>query len=193
MKSPVNKKVILASNSPRRRQLLKEIVPDFEIAPSRKISEIFPEDLTPFKVAPYLSKIKAEAYCDLVEDPEVLLITADTIVILDNEIIGKPRSPEDAFNMLKRLSGREHIVVTGVTLKSAAKTDTFACHTSVFFDELTDDEIKAYIADFQPFDKAGSYGIQEWIGCRAISQIKGCFYNVMGLPLNLLYNRLAEF
>ena len=192
MRSPIDKKIILASNSPRRRQLLKEIIPDFQIAESREVNESYSSDLSPDDVAPYLSQIKAEAYLDLIKD-EAVLITADTVVILENEILGKPSDKGEAFRMLKKLSGKKHKVVTGITIKSAEKTDTFSCETSVYFDKLTDSEIMEYIDEFKPFDKAGSYGIQEWIGCRGISHIEGCFYNVMGLPINTLYNRLSKF
>lgn len=191
MKNPDKRRIILASNSPRRRQLLAEIVPQFETAPNRDIDEQYPASIELEEVAPYLSNIKAEAYKDLV-DEESVLITADTVVIIDNKILGKPRTPDEALEMLKSLSGREHKVVTGVTLKTPDATDTFSCTTLVFFDKLSDEEIKAYIEEFKPFDKAGSYGIQEWIGCRGIKKIDGCFYNVMGLPLNMLYNHLIS-
>ena len=192
MKSPTNKKIILASNSPRRRQLLKEIIPEFSIAQSRDIDENYPSDMPVMEVAPYLSKVKAECYSDLVEK-DTILITADTVVILDGRILGKPHSISEAVEMLKEMRGKEHLVVTGVTLKSEEKTETFASVTKVCFDQLSDDEIFAYVEEFKPFDKAGAYGIQEWIGCRAINGIQGCFYNVMGLPLNLLYSHLLLF
>ncbi len=192
MKSPVNKKIILASNSPRRRQLLGEIVPEFTLAPKRDIDETYPEVLKTEEVAPYLSRLKAMGYAYLV-DANTIVITADTVVIVDDEILGKPHNAEEAAAMLRKLSGRIHKVMTGVTLKSADKTVTFANTTEVRFDDLNDAEIEAYIEEFKPFDKAGSYGIQEWIGCRGIKSINGCFYNVMGLPLNDLYNHLSQF
>lgn len=192
MRSPIDKKVLLASNSPRRRQLLKEIVNDFEIAPSREVDETYPSTLTAAEVAPYLSRLKADAYADLIDD-DTVLITADTVVIVDDKIIGKPRSSEEAVQMLETIAGREHVVITGVTLRSNVKTDTFSCATSVFFDKIGKDELQQYVDEFKPFDKAGSYGIQEWIGCRGINRIDGCFYNVMGLPLNMLYTRLKAF
>lgn len=192
MKSPVDKHIVLASNSPRRRQLLGHIIPEFDIAPARDIDETYPHDLDALEVAPYVSLKKAEGYADLV-DKDTLLITADTVVIIDNQILGKPRSAEQALQMLKTLSGRMHRVVTGVTLKSVEKTLTFSNVTEVYFDDMTDDELMRYIDEFKPFDKAGSYGIQEWIGCRGIKGVKGCFYNVMGLPMNDLYNHLNLF
>ena len=192
MKKPIDKKILLASNSPRRRQLLKEVVPDFEIAPSRDIDESFPPELNVLEIAPYISKKKAEGYSDMI-DKDTLLITADTVVIVDDHILGKPHCEAQACEMLKELSGRMHQVVTGVTLKTKEKCVTFSDITEVFFDDLDENEIKEYIAEYKPFDKAGSYGIQEWIGCRGIKSIKGCFYNVMGLPTNRLYNHLIKF
>lgn len=192
MKTPTLKKIILASGSPRRRQLLKEIVPEFSIAPSRDINEEYPQSIPVEEVAPYLSQLKVEAYRDLVSD-DSLVITADTVVILDDMILGKPGDRESAIAMLHNLSGRSHRVITGVTIAGAEKTITFANETLVHFDALSDQEIACYVDDFQPYDKAGAYGIQEWIGARGILRIEGCFYNVMGLPLNDLYNHLKAF
>lgn len=192
MKSPTNKKIILASNSPRRRQLLKEIVPDFIIAESRDIDERYPKNLSVELVAPYLSQLKAESYADLI-DSDKLLITADTVVILENQILGKPHSREDAIEMLQRMRDKSHFVITGVTIKTKERTETFSSKTVVYFDNLSDEEIETYVDYFRPYDKAGAYGIQEWVGCRGIKKIEGCFYNVMGLPLNLLYYHLSKF
>lgn len=192
MKSPVNKDIILASNSPRRRQLLKEIVPSFAIAPSRDVNEVYSEDMSPEEVAPFLSRVKANAYSDLI-DENTILITADTVVILEGKILGKPHSESEAIEMLREMVGKEHLVITGVTLKSIGKTETFSNITKVVFDEIPDEQIIEYVREFKPFDKAGSYGIQEWVGCRGIKAIEGCFYNVMGLPLNDLYNHLSKF
>lgn len=191
MKNPTDKHIILASNSPRRRQLLGGIVSEFEIAPPRPVDETYPNSLSPEEVAPFLSQIKAKAYADLVTE-NTLLITADTVVILDNKILGKPQSHSQAVAMLQSLSGHTHRVVTGVTIVSSEKEITFSNTTEVTFDTLTHEEIDDYIKQFQPFDKAGSYGIQEWIGYRAIRKIDGCFYNVMGLPLNHLYLELLK-
>lgn len=184
--------IMLASNSPRRRELLGMIVPRFEIAPSRQIEESYPDTLAPEQVPVYLSQLKAEAYSDLLRDNE-LLITADTVVIEGNDILGKPKDAEDAVAMLKRLSGHTHVVVTGVTLSSTQKTVSFSSHTSVTFADVDVDSIRQYVELYKPFDKAGAYGIQEWIGAVAIKGIDGCFYNVMGLPLHDLYTHLREF
>lgn len=192
MKSPIDKNIILASNSPRRRQLLREIIPDFEIAPAREIDEVYPSNLPVTDIALYLSRLKAEAYSDLLNH-QTILITADTVVIADGQLLGKPHSEEEAIEMLKKISGVPHQVVTGVTIKSTAETETFGCTTTVYFDHIPEDDIIEYVREYKPYDKAGSYGIQEWIGCRGITRIEGCFYNVMGLPLNSLYEHLVRF
>ena len=142
-------------------------------------------------MAPYISLKKANGYSDLINDENVL-VTADTVVIINNKILGKPKNRQEAFQMLKQLSGNKHNVITGVTLKTKDKTETFSCDTLVEFDNLSDEEIWNYVDEYRPFDKAGSYGIQEWIGFRAIKKINGCFYNVMGLPLNLLHQHLKN-
>ncbi len=191
MKSPVDKRVILASGSPRRRQLLEYIVPEIEVARSRDIDETYPGDLPADDVAPYLSRVKADGYADLVKD-DSLVITADTVVILDGKILGKPADEEEAVAMLSALSGRSHRVVTGVTVKSVDRTVTFKEVTEVVFDTVSQDDIRSYVDDFRPLDKAGAYGIQEWIGCIGITGIKGCYYNVMGLPLHALYKVLRD-
>jgi septum formation protein len=185
------KNVILASNSPRRRELLQYILPSFQIAPSRDVDECHPDALPAQQVSEYLSRIKAEAYKDLVTD-NTLLITADTVVICDNRILGKPKDAAQATEMLQMLSSKEHVVTTGVTVMSATKTISFTETTAVTFNALSDDEIAKYIEVYKPFDKAGAYGIQEWIGCIGISGINGCFYNVMGLPLHRLYKAIIE-
>lgn len=185
------KNVILASNSPRRRELLQHILPSFQIAPSRDVDECYPDTLPARQVSEYLSRIKAEAYKDLVTD-NTLLITADTVVICDNRILGKPKDAAQATEMLQMLSSKEHVVTTGVTVMSATKTISFTETTAVTFNALSDGEIAKYIEVYKPFDKAGAYGIQEWIGCIGISGINGCFYNVMGLPLHRLYKAIIE-
>lgn len=189
-----DKKILLASNSPRRRELLGLIVPEFEIAPSKDIEEVFPAGLAAEDVPAYLSRLKASAYIDSL-DADTLLITADTIVLLDGEILGKPKDHADAVAMVSHLAGRTHTVVTGVSLTSQAgkKSDTFAEKTSVTFCKLTAGEIEEYVNRFKPFDKAGAYGIQEWLGAAAIAGINGCFYNVMGLPLHALHTHLKTF
>lgn len=189
-----NVNVLLASNSPRRRELLGLIMPSFEIAVPRDVDEVYPGDMAAADVPAYLSQLKAKAYADLLA-PGELIITADTIVISDGAIMGKPHSEAEAAQMLHKLENATHTVVTGVTLMSldGAKNDTFSETTQVTFGPLTDDEIDRYISRYRPLDKAGAYGIQEWIGAAAIARIDGCFYNVMGLPLHSLYTHLKNF
>lgn len=185
-------RLLLASNSPRRRELLRLIAPDFAIASMHDIDESYPSTLAPAEVPLFLSQLKAKAYsADLV--PGEVIITADTVVINHGQILGKPHSEEEAVEMLASLMGHTHTVVTGVTLTSTEKTDSFAESTEVTFDTIGREEIEWYVRNYRPMDKAGAYGIQEWIGCVAISSIKGCFYNVMGLPLHTLYQHLRQF
>lgn len=187
-----NKRILLASNSPRRRELLKLIAPDFEIAEMHDIDESYPSSLNAAEVPVFLSKLKSKAYSPQIVDDEIM-ITADTVVINDGKILGKPHSEAEAFDMLYSLMGKTHVVVTGVTLASIGKTFSFSESTDVTFDEISQDEIRWYVKNYRPYDKAGAYGIQEWIGCIGISDIKGCFYNVMGLPLHSLYKHLRTF
>lgn len=184
-----DKKIILASASPRRRELLSHLDVDVEIAPARRIDESYPARLQPEETAPYISRKKADGYRDLVGE-DTILITADTVVVLDGCVLGKPRDEEDARRMLRQLSGRTHTVVTGVTVTSRDAQQTFAEHTEVDFAELTDAEIDHYVSCYKPLDKAGAYGIQEWIGYIGVTGIRGCYYNVMGLPLSALYRHL---
>ncbi len=186
-----DKKVILASNSPRRRELLHSILPEFEIAPSRNVDESYPDDLPALKVAEYLSQKKAFAYQDLL-DSDSLLITADTVVLCNDMILGKPHDADQAAEMLRQLSGHKHSVTTGVTVQTALTLHSFTEETFVTFARLSDEEISSYINRYKPFDKAGAYGIQEWIGCIGIEGIEGCFYNVMGLPLHRLYTAIRD-
>ncbi len=185
-------RVVLASNSPRRRELLALIVPSFDIAVSKDIVETYPPELEPYEVPEYLSRLKADAYRDDIK-PGELLVTADTVVILDGHILGKPHNITEAADMLRRLSGKRHTVVTGVTLTSDCRTESFSSSTEVEFACLDDAEIDGYVTRFHPLDKAGAYGIQEWIGAAAIEGIDGSFYNVMGLPLHALYLHLKGF
>jgi len=189
-----DKNILLASNSPRRRELLGLIVPVFETAVPREVNEVYPADLDTKDVPAYLSNLKAQAYSDLLA-PNELIITADTIVIAHGKILGKPHDAAQAAEMLHTLSDATHTVVTGVTLMSleGKKHDTFSEATQVTFGHLSDEEILRYIDIYRPFDKAGAYGIQEWIGAAAIARIDGCFYNVMGLPLHSLYTHLKSF
>ena len=184
--------VLLASNSPRRRELLHMLIPDFGVAVSRDVDETYPPDMPPEQVAPYLSRLKADAYHEDLTTGEII-ITADTIVINDGKILGKPHSEQEAMDMLRSLMGHTHTVITGVTLTSEKATETFSEQTQVEFASLTDAEIQTYVHNFHPLDKAGAYGIQVWIGCAGIRGINGCFYNVMGLPLHALYHHLKNF
>ncbi|MFI3248788.1 MAG: Maf family nucleotide pyrophosphatase [Rikenellaceae bacterium] len=180
--------LILASQSPRRRQLMSDSGLSFR-AISIDVEEIFPKELPASEVAEYLSKIKSEGYDAHLKESEIL-ITADTVVILADQILGKPDGEAGSRDMLHRLSGAEHHVVTGVTLRTSKCTKSFSTTTRVKFAELTDEQIDYYISRYKPYDKAGSYGIQEWIGYIGIESIDGSFYNVMGLPIQRLYREL---
>ena len=184
--------VVLASASPRRKQLLQEMDIEFTVYP-KHVEEIIPFGLNPKEVAEYLSKLKAEAFSEKEIKANSLIITADTVVTLDGKILGKPVNRDDAFNILKNLSNKSHEVITGVTIRSASKQLTFSVSTEVHFKPLTDKEIEYYIDQFKPYDKAGAYGIQEWIGHVAIEWIKGSYFNVMGLPTHRLYIELLRF
>lgn len=182
-------KIILASASPRRKELLAGLDLDFEVKVIKGVSESYPENLRAEEVPQYISREKAAAY--QVADDE-LLLTADTVVVVDNTILGKPRDADDARRMLRLISGRTHQVVTGVTLTTAKAQKTFAVTTDVAFRKLSDDEIDYYIAHYRPFDKAGAYGIQEWIGYIGVTSIHGSYYNVMGLPVQRIYQEIIE-
>lgn len=184
--------ILLASASPRRKELLSQLGVEFEVAPSIEVDESYSSSLDAYDVAPHLSKLKAEAYRQLIIDNQ-LIITADTVVINEGEVLGKPVSLQHAKEMLESLSGRSHSVVTGVTITSIDKQVTFAVNTDVEFAQLSSQEIDDYVENFAPLDKAGAYGIQEWIGCIGVKNIKGSFYNVMGLPLHRLYEELKNF
>lgn len=183
-------KVILASASPRRRELLKTIEPDFEIAPSRFVDEAYPAGMAADEVPVYLASLKAAAYSDLLA-PGDILITADTVVILGDKILGKPSGRDEAVAMLSALSGRTHRVVTGVSLNTPGHEPvSFAVTTEVRFARLELSDIEYYVDNYSPYDKAGAYGIQEWIGAAAVEKISGSYYNVVGLPLHALFARL---
>lgn len=196
MKNPLNNlanyNIVLASSSPRRRELLAMMDLNFDVAPKLEIDESFPEGMELDDVPAYLSTKKSFAYKKLLS-PDQLYITADTLVILDKEILGKPQSEDDAKAMLRKLSGRTHRVVTGVTIFTHSRSVTFSVTSEVDFAELTDDEIDYYVTRFHPTDKAGAYGVQEWIGAMAIRGIRGSYYNVMGLPTHRLYKELQRF
>lgn len=184
------KKLILASNSPRRRELLKGLDLDFEVRVKRGVGEKYPKGIPVESVSEYISREKADAY-DMSDDE--ILLTADTVVILDGEIMGKPDDAEAARAMLHKLSGRSHYVVTGVTIKTTQGSESFSDVTVVTFRKLTDEEINYYVDRYKPFDKAGSYGVQEWIGYVGVTHIDGSFYNVMGLPVERVYEELKKF
>lgn len=182
-------KLLLASQSPRRKELLSSLGFAFEVV-KIDCEEIVPEHIKVGESAAYLSELKADAFRQLEED-EVLL-TADTVVAIDNQFLGKPQNEDDAKNMLKLLSGKTHQVYTGITIKTLEKTITETDVADVEFDEITDDEIEFYIKNYNPFDKAGSYGIQEWLGMAKIKKMNGSFYTIMGLPTHLVYKILKE-
>ena len=184
--------IILASRSSRRQALLRQLDIQFRMTPL-DVTETFPAHLAVEEVAEYISRQKAEAFPAEKILSHTLVITADTIVAVDNMILGKPQDDADAFQMLRTLSGRSHLVVTGVCLRSKNNMRSFSAITKVKFKELTDYEINYYIDNYQPFDKAGAYGIQEWIGKIGVEYIEGSFYNVMGLPMQQLYEELCNF
>lgn len=190
--SLAGKLVMLASGSPRRRQLLSDLAIDFTLAPTLEIEETYPDGLATEEVAPYLSKLKARAYRSILDENEIV-ITADTVVVNEGKVLGKPKDKDEAKMMLRSLSGHSHKVITGVTIMSTDKETTFSAETEVEFASLTEDEIDFYVDHFNPVDKAGAYGIQEWIGCIGVKSIKGSFYNVMGLPLHRLFDELKRF
>ena len=184
--------IILASGSPRRRELLSMLDLPFTVDTSHSVDETYPDDLDVHEIPSYLSLLKASAL-NLVPGDKRLVITADTVVILDNEVLGKPKDDADACEMLRRMAGKIQKVVTGVTVATVKRSITFSELTTVEFAPLTDEEITYYVDRYHPLDKAGAYGIQEWIGAAAIRRIDGSFYNVMGLPLHSLYTDLKKF
>ena len=184
--------IILASKSPRRQELLRGMGVDFTIL-TKETPETFPPEMPVDEVPKHLSLQKSLAFADNELPADYLLITADTVVICEGEILGKPKDAADAFRMLLQLSGKTHHVVTGMTVRSAEKTESFAATSKVTFSALEKEEIDYYIAHCKPFDKAGAYGIQEWIGYVGISGLEGSFYNVMGLPTRRLYQVLKGF
>ncbi len=182
-------KLLLASQSPRRKELLASLGFEFEVV-RIDCEEIVPEHIQVGESAAYLSELKASAFREL-EKGEVLL-TADTVVAIDNQFLGKPKDSEEAKQMLKLLSGRTHQVYTGITIKTSEKTITETDMAEVEFDEITDSETDFYIQNYWPFDKAGSYGIQEWLGMAKIKRMNGSYYTIMGLPTHLVYKILKE-
>lgn len=184
--------IILASNSPRRRELLKGLGLNFKAETLVDIDETYPDNLKRGEIPAYISKQKSNSYKEFLND-NTLLITADTIVWLDDKQFGKPIDAEDAKRMLKQLSGNTHMVYTGVTILTKEKEKTFISASEVKFANLSNDEIDFYVNNFSPMDKAGAYGIQEWIGYIGVEAINGSYFNVMGLPIQRLYSELKEF
>ena len=185
-------KIILASNSPRRKELLAGLDLQFEVRVLQDIDESYPADLPTQEIAEFISKKKADAYIETMADDE-LVITADTVVILGNEVMGKPHDEADAKRMLGELSGRTHQVATGVTLSTRQRQVSFSVVTNVTFKQLSSDEIDYYVRTYHPMDKAGAYGIQEWIGYIGVTALEGSYFNVMGLPVQRIYEALKCF
>jgi septum formation protein len=184
-------KIILASKSPRRRQLLADLGIEFDIE-VREVEEIYPPEILIDMVPEYLAKLKSEPFLYEI-DNETVVITSDTIVCIDGEILGKPQDYEHAVEMFKKMSGKKHQVKTGVCITSKSKQVCFTSTTDVFFKKLSREEIDYYIEKYKPYDKAGAYGIQEWIGYIGIEKIEGSYFNVMGLPVQKLYEELRNF
>ena len=186
-----DKKLILSSNSPRRQELMKGLELDFEVKVNQ-VEEKIPVDLPAEYVAAFLSKLKAEAFPDELAENEIL-ITSDTVVIQNGYALGKPATEQEAFDMIKSLSGATHTVMTAVTMMDRSRRITLEDETKVTFRFLNEDEIWHYIRKYKPFDKAGAYGIQEWIGFIGVSRIEGSYFNVMGFPLHLVYEQLKKW
>ncbi len=185
------KKIILASKSPRRKELLAGLEIPFEIR-TKEVEEIYPQHLSPKEVAPFLAELKAKPLLATLQEDEILL-TSDTVVLVENKILGKPKDTKDAKRMLQQLSGQVHEVITAVHMRSKDKSISFTNSTKVYFSKLSENEILHYIDKHQPFDKAGSYGIQEWIGFIGIKKIEGCYFSVMGLPVHDVYRHYLNF
>ena len=184
-------KIILASHSPRRKELLAGLGLPFEVKVLEGVDESFPIDLPVTDVAQYIAKEKADAYRPSIKEDE-LVITADTVVIVDDEILGKPDDEADAVRMLRMLSGRTHQVTTGVCLLTSTQEHCFDVSTDVTFKVLSNEEIQYYVTRYKPLDKAGAYGIQEWIGYIGVTSLYGSYYNVMGLPIQRIYSELKK-
>lgn len=183
--------IILASNSPRRRELLSGLGIDYVIKTLPDIDEYYPEELQREEIPLYISREKAAAYLPQIKEDQ-LIITADTIVWLEGKVLGKPVSEEDARRMLHCLSGKKHQVITGVCISTKEFQKSFTSITDVTFDRLTEEEIEYYVSHYHPLDKAGAYGIQEWIGFIGVQEISGSYFNVMGLPIQKLYQELSK-
>lgn len=185
-----DRQLILASGSPRRQQFLKDLGLDFDIQ-LKAVEEVYPDHLKEAEVAEYLAELKADAFSKL--DENEILITGDTIVCIDGKVLGKPESAVEAKEMLQQLSGKIHQVISSVCIKSSSKKEVFHDCTIVHFKELSPEEIEYYINNHQPYDKAGAYGIQEWIGQIGVTAIEGSYFTVMGMPIHLLYDKLMAF
>lgn len=183
-------KIILSSNSPRRKELLAGLGVDFEVRVLKGVDERYPDDIPLNEVPLYIAIEKASAYTVAKDE---LVVTADTVVIVDNEILGKPKDRAEAYGMLRKISGKTHQVVTGVCLTTIDEQRSFTVTTDVEFKELSDNEIYYYIDKYRPFDKAGAYGIQEWIGYVGVLSLKGSYYNVMGLPVQRIYEEFTSY
>ena len=183
-------KIILSSNSPRRKELLAGLGVDFEVRVLKGVDERYPDDIPLNEVPLYIAIEKASAYTVAKDE---LVVTADTVVIVDNEILGKPKDRAEAYGMLRKISGKAHQVVTGVCLTTIDDQRSFTVTTDVEFKELSDNEIYYYIDKYRPFDKAGAYGIQEWIGYVGVLSLKGSYYNVMGLPVQRIYEEFTSY
>lgn len=188
-----NYRILLASNSPRRQELLRNMGVDFEVVAKNGVDESYPDTIKAKNVPEYLAKKKASAYSDLLSDGKTILITADTVVVVDKQILGKPHTEAEACSMLKQLQGNSHRVLTGVAITSRDKQVSFTVKTKVMMRNLSEEIIKHYVAKYRPLDKAGAYGIQEWIGLVGIDHIEGSYHNVMGLPTQRLFMELENF
>jgi septum formation protein len=185
-------RILLASNSPRRKELLAGLDIDYDVVALPDVDESYPADLAHSEIPTFIARQKAAAYLSHLAE-NTLLITADTIVWLDDEVYGKPVDEADAIEMLRTLSGKTHEVITGVCLTTQEKQLSFHAVAKVTFATLSDEEIRYYVTKYKPYDKAGSYGVQEWIGYIGVKEIHGSFYNVMGLPIQRLYQELKKF
>lgn len=188
-----NCRIILASQSPRRQFLLKELGIEYETYANMEVEEVYPDHFRREEIAIYLAELKSKAYQYLLTDNRTIIITADTIVWLDDKVLSKPQNHDDAVSILRELSGKKHEVITGVRIMSQRKKVSFHATTDVYFKTLNDSEISYYINNFKPYDKAGAYGVQEWIGYIGVERIDGSFFNVMGLPIQKVYSELLQF
>jgi len=185
-------RIVLASNSPRRKELLAGLDVAYDVRTLLNVDESYPETLPHEEVAEYLARKKADSYLNTLKEDE-LLITADTIVLLNGAILGKPVDSEDAARMLRLLAGNQHRVITGVCLSTRKKQSHFSAVSHVTFSDLSDDEIAYYVSHYNPLDKAGAYGVQDWIGYVGVERIEGSYFNVMGLPIHKVYRALKQF